>query len=263
MTRDYYSILGVDKRADADTIKKKYRKLATEWHPDKHQDKEKKEEAEEKFKEISEAYSILSDPEKKSNYDKTGSPDRSDPFGFSTTGNPFDILFNMSRHQPSGPRPAKGQSIQLGIELSLVEALFGATHPVSYPITSACSRCSGSGGLEFSPCAECRGVGFKTEHRANMMMQMVCRDCGGTGRRMKAPCPECERSGRIQEFKNFNVVVPPGIHHKTILKLAGQGGRGFNGGPSGDVLVQVSVHNPDVSNLSVEEKETLKGLLSK
>ncbi len=261
MSRDFYSVLSVAKDADEKTIKSAYRKLATEWHPDKHQDEDKKKEAEEKFKEISEAYSILGDSEKKREYD---SPEQGTPFGFSTTGNPFDILFNMSRNRsPAQPRPSRGQSIQLGIEIPLRESLFGSTHPISYPITSACARCSGRGGLEFDTCSECSGTGIKTVRAANMMMQTTCDKCMGEGDSIKIPCLDCKSQGIQREFRKFSVVIPAGVNHKSVLKLAGQGGRGFNGGPPGDVLVQVSVQLPDISKLSEEEKETLKGLLSK
>ena len=262
--KDYYSVLGVDRNADADTIKKTYRKLAQQWHPDKNPDNTR--EAEEKFKEISEAYSVLSDDEKKRNYDMTGSPEGQRGFGsgFKTTGFPFDILWNMHNmgfNQRS--RPVRGQNIELTINLSLGESIFGTEKPVAYNTTSACNTCGGQGGKEYITCSACNGSGMKVDRQPNMIMQTPCQTCQGKGMSIKTPCDSCNGNRLVYETKEFNVMFPPGVKHKTTLRLAGRGGRGFNGGSAGDVLVQINIEYPNVDNLSEEETKVFKELLSK
>lgn len=264
MVKDYYEILGVDRQADAQTIKSAYRKLAQEWHPDRNPDN--LEEAEEKFKEISEAYSVLSDSEKKKMYDLTGSPSGG-PGGFKTTGNPFDIFFG--RGNPFGfrsagpPPPRKGQSIGTVFNIGLKEALFGGNRDLTYHVQSGCEACRGSGGAEFESCSACEGSGFTTQQRPGMVVQTSCSACGGQGQKVKTPCSSCNGHGVIQEDKKLSVQIPQGIKHGNTLRLHGQGGAGFNGGPRGDVLVDVRVEYPDLSELTDDERSTLEQLLSK
>ena len=265
MAKDYYNTLEVDRNADSDQLKKAYRDLAQKWHPDKNPDI--LEEAEEKFKEISEAYAVLSDPEQKKNYDMTGSPS-GNPFatGFRTTGTPFDIFFSrdpFGEMRQSGPRPTRGHSIQIPLSISLVESLFGAHRSVDYSVTSACKECGARGGKEFELCEHCKGSGFETRQQPGMRIQTSCSQCSGQGQRIKTPCEVCEGRRIVQESKKITVVVPPNLKHDSTLRIPGKGGEGFYGGPPGDVMIVVKVEYPDLSGLTEEERGQLEALLEK
>lgn len=267
MAKNYYEILGVDKGSNESEIKSAYRKLAQEWHPDKHQgaEEDKQKEAEEKFKEISEAYAVLSDEEKRRNYDSTGSLE-GNPFNFSTTGDPFDIASRFGfrfNQRPAEPMSRKGQSIRLGVEVSLADSLFGTNVPIRYKVLSGCSNCKGHGGTDFELCSGCNGTGMKTHHRPGMMMQQSCDECGGQAKKIKTVCSQCNGQRFIEEEKSLGIVIPAGIANGTHLRVAEKGGAGFNGGPPGDVLIEVRVRSPDLNKLSDEEKGTLRELLSK
>ena len=163
MVRDYYGILGVEPSSSEEEIKKAYRRLALEWHPDKHEqaDDEKKAEAEEKFKEISEAYAVLSDPQKRQNYNASGNPD-APPFNFRTQGDPFDIFsrFGFRTQNPGQPRALRGQNVQMLQDISMADALFGTEIPIKYSVTSPCVTCDNRGATEFEFCDNCKGSGF-------------------------------------------------------------------------------------------------------
>jgi len=265
--KDYYQILGIEKEASPDEIKSAYRKLALDHHPDRNPDNP---ESEEKFKEISEAYSVLSDEDKKRNYDASGSPEGRS-FNYQTTGDPFDIFRRMSgmgmnfgfQRGPQQPRPLKGQSIQEVVEISLKESLFGTNRSISYYVTSSCETCNGNGATEFETCPACNGQGGRIHQQDNMVIQQTCGGCMGQGRRPKKMCETCDGKGLQGESKNFTVTVPGGIKHGVSLRLAGQGGRGFHGGPPGDVILSVQVAYPDINSLSEEERRQLEQLLTK
>jgi len=260
MVKDYYNTLGVSRDVAPDALKKAYRTLAQEWHPDKNS----AEGAEEKFKEISEAYSVLSDPEKRQSYDMTGSPNGSSG-GFRTTGDPFGMFFGG--RSPFGPPqknpPMKGQSIQIPLEITVFDALFGAEMSLDYNLTSGCSACSGRGGTEFEMCDQCKGGGFIQQQHGSMFIQQGCDKCEAQGQSIKTPCTPCNGKGVVPEQKILNLVVPSGVKHGNTMRLAGQGGAGFNGGPRGDVMVVVQINYPDVSGIADEEKEKLRQLFSK
>jgi molecular chaperone DnaJ len=266
--KDYYQILGVERSASPDDLKKSYRKLAQQWHPDKHPE-ETKSEAEEKFKEIAEAYSVLSDEEKRRNYDATGSPEGRGSFGFHTTGDPFDLFRRMGgfgfdmNFGPQQPRPMKGQSLQHTVEISLRDSLFGVELPFHFSVMSACELCDGNGAVDFELCDACKGQGGVTQHQGNMVMHQTCGRCGGQGRKPKSACQSCGGRGVSKSDKSLTVSVPKGIANGTTLRLAGQGGRGFRGGPPGDMLLQIRVKYPDVDSLTQEERTQLEQLLSK
>lgn len=271
MVKDYYRILNVTKDADENQIKKAYRELAQRWHPDKQHGSEegKQKEAEEKFKEISEAYSVLSDPEKKANYDATGDPTRRRmPFGFRTHGDPADILarhfgFNFRQPGPTHPQPMKGQSIQSPLDISLKEALFGGETTFSYEVTSGCEGCAGRGGTEFEMCSTCKGAGMYTRQEGNMLMQTTCPQCRGRGQRIKKVCEICSGQGVVGEEKTLNVKIPEGIRPGMSLRVPGKGGRGLNGGPPGDIMLIVNLQYPDLLQLTEKERNRLEELLSK
>jgi molecular chaperone DnaJ len=259
MIKDYYQVLEVERDVAPDVLKKAYRSLAHKWHPDKNLDNT--EEAEEKFKEISEAYSVLSDPEKKQLYDMTGSTG-----GFKTTGDPFSMFFGgrFSSHFNTQPNPPmKGQSLRIPLEISLSDALFGGEMLLEYHLQSGCSACGGKGGVEFETCPACGGGGFIQQQRGSMFIQQGCGRCDAQGRVVKTPCSPCEGRGVVPETKKINIVIPTGVKQGNTMRLAGQGGAGFNGGPSGDVMVAIQVNYPDVNGLSGEEKEQLCMLLNK
>src|SRR5574338_161282 len=270
MVKDYYGILGVESGASDEDIKKAYRRLAQEWHPDKHQLKSEQEqkEAEEKFKEISEAYATLSDSEKRANYDATGDPNGR-PFNFRTSGDPFDLFTQFTRggfgfrHNPGTPQPTRGQTIQLLHEISLSQALFGGEISVRYGVMSPCEGCGGRGATEFELCADCKGSGHTVHMQPNMVIQQTCAPCGGSGQKAKTLCTSCQGRRFVEEQKSFQVQLPPGLANGNSLRLAGQGGKGANGGPSGDTIVNVKVLYPDLSRYTDEEKETLRRLLAK
>jgi molecular chaperone DnaJ len=263
MVKDYYQTLGIEKGAEDEVIKKAYRSLAHEWHPDKNPDNT--EEAEEKFKAISEAYSVLSDPKKREAYDLTGSPDGLSG-GFKTTGDPFSMFFGGRSPfgQPVQPDPPmKGQSVQIPLEIPLAEALFGTEKSLEYHLTSGCPACAGKGGTEFEACASCDGQGFRQEQRGNMFIQQGCGSCGGKGQTVKTPCETCGGRGIVPEMKNLKMVIPAGIKHGNSMRMAGQGGAGFNGGPRGDVIITVQIEYPNLDNLDADERKQLEQLLIK
>lgn len=260
MAKDYYKILGVDKDVDPKDLKSVYRQLAKKWHPDANLDNQ--EEAEEKFKEISEAYSVLSDPDKKAMYDATGSVNAN--FGNFTNANDLFDLFrtNFNMRREANPR-RKGQSLQVQHNIDLCEALFGGKTTVSYQVHSGCQLCYGKGGTSFETCSECKGSGYFTEERPGMMIQNTCPVCAGSGNKVKDICGSCSGRGAVIEQKKVSISIPAGIKNGNNLRLQGQGGAGFNGGPNGDILVLINVLYPSLEQLQDSEKETLKQLLSK
>lgn len=264
MTKDYYQILGVGRDADDATLKKAYHTLAQEFHPDKNPDNP--EPAEEKFKEISEAYSVLSNPDKKRAYDMTGSPNGL-PGGFRTTGDLFDLFrggpFGAGQHPPQRNPPMRGQSLRIPLEVTLAESLFGTKMPLNYDVISACHGCGGRRGQEFEICEPCGGRGFVQLQQGNMFIQRPCDKCGGAGESIKVICSDCRGNGVIPEHRRLNIVIPVGIRNGSALRLSGQGGAGLNEGPPGDVMVEVSVSYPDIENLTEDERTELKRLLDR
>jgi molecular chaperone DnaJ len=260
MVKDYYQILEVDRDVDQEALKKAYRALAQEHHPDKNPDNT--EVAEEKFKEISEAYSVLSDPDRKRSYDMTGSANPQSG-GFRTTGDPFDIFRQHMQQQQQTNPPMKGQSLQIPLEITLADALLGAEMSLEYHLNSGCSACSGRGGTEFEACGACGGSGFTQQQQGNMFIQQGCGACRAQGQIVKTPCTPCGGRGVVPETKGVNIVVPPGVMHGNVMHLPGHGGAGFNGGPKGDIQVVVQLKYPDMDKFSDEEKEQLRTLLTK
>lgn len=270
--RDYYDVLGVSKSASQDEIKKAYRALAKKYHPDANPgDKE----AEAKFKEASEAYAVLSDPDKKKAYDQFGhaafdpnsaagaasgfggfdfnSMDFSDIFadifgsGFgSFGGNPFFSGFSGGSSRRTGPR--QGASLRTNITITFDEAIKGTTKNISIKYKEECKSCHGSGakaGTSPITCTKCGGKGqiVMQQRTAFGIMQSVnvCPDCNGSGKVIKDKCPDCNGTGYIQTNKTFEVKIPAGIDNGQSVKLSGAGEPGINGGGRGDLIVQVTV----------------------
>ncbi len=258
-SKNYYEILGVDKNASQDEIKSAYRKLAKKYHPDLNKDNP---EAAEKFKEINDAYSVLSDATKKSNYDNYGDPNGSQFFGgngssggFSGGGfnfGGFDDLFNIFGNFGGGggasSNQTQGEDISIKINISFVESYFGATKEVVYPMVSTCEHCKGTGaknGTEYTTCSECGGSGYARYTENTMFGRIVqtgpCRTCGGKGKIIKQKCEHCNGSGLDRINKKVSVNIPAGIADGQIIKMRGLGNAGYNGGPNGDLNVYVTV----------------------
>jgi molecular chaperone DnaJ len=260
--RDYYEVLGVSKEATEDELKKAYRKLAKENHPDLHPGDKA---CEERFKEINEAYEILSDPEKKQLYDQYGhaafDPNAGPygPGGFGDLGDFFgdifggfgfgDIFGGGGARRSNGPR--KGESIRTNISISFEEAAFGCKKDISVARVETCADCSGSGakpGTQPETCPNCKGTGaVRTTQRTPLGMvqsSAPCQQCHGTGKIVKDPCNTCHGMGKIRKQHKINVTIPAGIDDGQTVSLRGQGNAGSNGGPAGDLLVYVIVR-PD------------------
>lgn len=263
--RDYYEVLGLQKGASEDELKQAFRKLSRKYHPDFNPgDKE----AEEKFKEVNEAYEVLSDPEKRSRYDQFGHAGVDPSYGgggfsggfsggFGDMGDISDIFSSFfggfggssSRSNPNAPR--RGQDIQKSVVISFMEACKGTNADVRISRMETCPDCHGSGsaaGSSTETCSECHGTGqVKVTQRTPFGMissQKVCSKCGGKGSIIKNPCPKCRGNGRVSTEKTINISVPAGIDDGQTIRSAGQGHSGINGGPAGDLLTTITVR-PD------------------
>lgn len=256
--RDYYEVLGVDKGADDATLKKAYRKLAKQYHPDMNPGDKK---AEAKFKEATEAYGVLSDPEKRRQYDQFGhaafengggaggfggfdfSGDMGDIFG-----DIFGDLFGGGRSRRANNGPMKGANLRAVIHITFEEAVFGCEKEIELTLKDTCTKCSGTGakpGTSPETCTKCNGTGQVTYTQQSMfgMIQNVqaCPDCGGTGKVIKEKCPDCRGTGYVANRKKIQVSVPAGIDNGQSIRIREKGEPGRNGGPRGDLLVEVQV----------------------
>ena len=252
-------MLGVDRDADADTIKKAYRRLARQYHPDVNSEPG----AAERFKEVSNAYEVLSDPEKRRRYDTfgdagSGAGGGQDPFGFGFggggLGDLFDAFFGGGAggrgRGPAGPPP--GADLETTLDLEFVEAVFGAEREVSVRAPVACDACAGTGaqpGTSAQTCGGCGGAGEVRRVRQSILGQVVtsspCPRCGGLGQEIPSPCGECRGEGRVTRSRSYTVGVPAGVDHGATLRLADKGGAGPRGGPPGDLYVHLRVRRHD------------------
>jgi molecular chaperone DnaJ len=257
---NYYSALGVTKGASAEEIKKAYRKLALENHPDHNPDDP---EADNKLKSINEAYAILSDPQKRSSYDRFGIRDRSrppqpHPGDFNEMFRNMGVNFNAGR-RPRGPQ--RGADISINYPVSLATAVLGATEHIDLSITDVCGDCEGAGAIKFDVCEDCKGSGSSEFIEHNMRMAISCRSCGGMGRFALDVCDGCGGKKVSPANRSFDLTIPPGVRHGQRLALRGQGQTGINGGPKGDAYINVLVAYP--SGLTPEEEKFLRGLDAK
>ena len=261
MAKNYYDILGVNKNASDEEIKKAYRLLAKKYHPDLNPGNA---EAAEKLKEVNEAYSVLSDKTKRQNYDNYGSADGPQGFGgfggseggFGGFGDFSDIFssffggFNGGSARRTQTGPVQGDDIQVKVKLSFVEAAFGCKKTISLTRSEKCSACNGSGAKNgsYESCKRCGGVGrIRQTQRTpfgQVMSETTCPDCHGTGKKILEKCPKCGGDGVTRENRNIELNIPGGIANEQILTLRGQGEAGRNGGPAGDmqILIQVEPH---------------------
>lgn len=259
--RDYYEVLGVTKDATDADIKRAYRKLAAQYHPDVNHEPD----AEQRFKEINEANEVLSDPEKRARYDQFGfagvdpnfNPNAAggNPFGdfggFSGFGDIFGDLFGGGRSTRRGANsPMRGEDIGAQLELDFEEAAFGTEKEISAQRICDCDECKGTGaapGTKAETCPRCKGSGTVRTQQSFMGMVMqsdsVCPDCRGTGKKIPTPCPRCKGKGKVRRTFKTRVRFPAGIDDGQTLRVRGEGNVGTNGGPAGDLMVTVRVRS--------------------
>ncbi len=257
--RDYYEVLGVDKSASVDDVKKAYRKLAMKYHPDVN----KEAGAEEKFKELSEAYAVLSDEQKRSQYDQFGHAGMrgytdADIFNninfndifrgmnFGDSDNLFDLFFGGRGRRDSG----RGADLRYDLEVDFKEAAFGVEKEIVFPRMDTCETCHGSGakpGTKVNTCSACGGTGQVRQVSQSLFGQMVrvgpCNKCRGKGRTFDTPCPECRGTGKSRHVRKLTIKVPAGVEEGLQLRIGNEGESGMNGMPSGDLYVVVHVRS--------------------
>ncbi len=264
--KDYYEVLGVSKTATDEEIKRAFRKLAKEYHPDNKQTGN-----EEKFKEVGEAYAILSDPTKRKQYDQFGhqaftnngnagfsgfsaddidlSDIFSDLFGGSFSG--FGGGFNFGGNsRTSSKRPRKGEDSLVSVPLSFEEAIFGCKKTISLELNDVCDKCHGAGGFKESKCPECGGSGRIISEQRSLFgvfqTQISCTRCGGTGRIFAEECNKCRGLGNIRAKKDIEVTIPEGVDTGYQLRISGKGSAGSNGGPNGDIYLEFKVKEHEI-----------------
>jgi molecular chaperone DnaJ len=241
MAPDPYQVLGVDRKASDEEIKKAYRRLARDNHPDRNPGDEA---AEERFKEIQSAYDTLADPEKRKAYDSGGGFDpRSFGGGFaSDIGDIFSTFF--SRARGGEPEAMRGRDLRAEVSLTFEQAMKGAEVSVTVPKQATCATCGGSGakpGTQPVVCPRCEGRGVDQQSQGFFSISQPCPRCGGRGEIIEDPCPTCQGSGLTVQRKRYRVKVPPGVHDGSRIRVAGKGEDGPRGGPPGDLYVVVSV----------------------
>ena len=258
--RDYYEVLGISKGASDDEIKKAHRKLAKKYHPDLNKDNP---EAAEKFKELNEAYEVLSDKDKRAKYDQFGFAGVDPNYGgggggfggfggfdMGDLGGIFDAFFGggggSSRSRRNAPQ--RGETLQQRLMLSFEEAAFGCEKEITIGRVESCEACGGSGaapGTSAETCSRCRGSGTVTQTQRTPLgmfqTQSPCPECRGTGKIIKTPCKKCAGKGKVRNSRTLKVKIPAGIDDGQSIQLRGQGGAGTNGGPAGDVIVTIGI----------------------
>ena len=258
--RDYYEVLGVSKNASDDEIKSAFRKLAKKYHPDINKDPD----APEKFKEAQEAYAVLSDPNKRSQYDQFGHAAFSGANGFGGAGGAYDfsgfdinlddILGSMfgggfggfgGNSRSRSTRKVRGDDILRGINLTFEEAVYGCEKDLKLEVSENCPECDGKGGFDEVTCSNCHGSGTVTTEQRTLfgafMSKTTCNVCHGEGKTFKRTCSKCHGNGRVVQNKTITVKVPSGIDTGMRLRLSGKGEAGLNGGPNGDLYLEFNV----------------------
>lgn len=254
--RDYYEILGVERTAALDEIKKAYRKLALQYHPDKNPDNP---EAERRFKEAAEAYSVLSNTDKRAQYDRFGHAGMGgsgfnfesgfDQAVFADFQDIFEGLFGFGDlfgrgGRRSGTRAQRGKDLQYDMKISFLESAFGVSTRIRLPVLDQCGACSGSGcapGTSPVTCTTCNGHGQIRFSQGFFTVARPCGTCGGRGRTIHSPCPECHGKGRVRRDKTKEVRIPAGVSSGTRLRLQGEGEAGAENGPPGDLYIVIYV----------------------
>ena len=262
--RDYYEVLGVNKSASADQIKSAYRKLAVKYHPDKNKGDKG---AEEKFKEASEAYHVLSNSERKQNYDNFGHAafenggGRGGGFGNFDFSNHFsDIFEDFFGEGFGGGRRSRrsnnrGSDLRYDLSISLEEAFSGKKQDIKFSTSEKCDTCSGSGskpGHEVGACSMCGGHGQVRSSQGFFTVQQTCPQCAGAGEEITHPCSNCNGQGKKQASKRLSVTIPKGVDDGTRIRLSGKGEAGSRGGSNGDLYLFINVHSHDLFKRSDE-----------
>ncbi len=265
MAKDYYEVLGVARNATADEIKKAYRKLAIKYHPDKNPGDH---EAEEKFKELSQAYEVLSDTQKRGQYDQfghdaftrggRGAPGGGgfhDPFDIfsqvfgSGGGSIFEELFSGGGGGRARSGPRGGADLRFDLEIDFEEAAFGTDKKIRIPRLDTCDRCHGNGcepGSSLHTCPRCHGSGQVTSQQLFMSIRQACPSCGGRGKTPEKACAKCRGEGRVRVEKTLKIHLPPGVDTGSRLRITGEGEGGAQGGPPGDLYVVVHVRPHEI-----------------
>jgi molecular chaperone DnaJ len=275
---DYYKTLGVDKKASAEEIKKAYRKLARQYHPDRNPDDKG---AEARFKDISQAYDVLGDPDKRKQYDSGSGPFATGAGpggGFGGFGNfdfdassMGDILSNLFGAQAGGrrgrarARAERGADVEAQVSITFDQAIAGAQIPLQVPMQTTCETCRGTGakpGTTPTVCPRCEGRGIETQGQGMFSISQPCSQCGGAGTVIEDPCPTCKGSGAVRTVKRMRVNVPAGVRDGSRIRLAGRGEAGRNGGPAGDLYLITHVSPSPIfkrkgENLEVEVPLTI------
>jgi molecular chaperone DnaJ len=282
---DPYKILGVDKKASQDEIKKAHRKLVRQYHPDHNPGDAK---AEERFKEIQAAYDVVGDPEKRKQFDRGGmfgmggGGGAGGPSGGFSAGDfgGFQDIFNKifrgeggaaggtgtrGRAGPTGPRPERGADLETAVAISFEQAIAGAQIPLSVATTQPCPTCRGTGakpGTSPKVCPKCQGRGIESQGQGLFSISQPCSRCHGSGAIIEDPCPTCQGAGQQKTVKNYKVNIPAGVREGSRVRLAGKGEAGRNGGPPGDLYVVTHVAPSPIferkgDNLEVEVPLTI------
>ncbi len=253
--KDYYEILGVDRKASQENVKKAYRKLARKYHPDLNPGDKS---AEHKFKELNEAYEVLGNEKKRAEYDQYGrspsegggpgfdyraytSADRFDSSGF---GDIFSDLFGAGGSP--GAAGLKGPDLVMALELSLEEAFTGVTEPISFTREMQCTACGGSGAETYQQCDSCKGTGKVQTSKGFFKMSQYCTACGGSGKKITKACRSCAGRGKIVHPESIKVKIPAGADTGSRVRLKGMGGPGQGGGPPGDLQIEITVREHPV-----------------
>src|SRR5579863_7844078 len=246
--RDYYEVLGVGRDADDQQIKSAYRKLALQHHPDRNPDNQ---ESEERFKEAAEAYSVLSDPQKRAAYDRFGHQGVAsgvggfDGAGFPDLGDILSDVFGFSDMFGGGSRQRRnraqrGEDLRYDLEITFEDSMRGFSADIQVPRLEECGRCRGKGAEPedgLTTCPTCRGRGEVIYQQAFLSVRRTCTQCGGRGQIIRRPCKECKGEGYLRRERKLKVNIPPGVDEGTQLRLSGEGQPGVNGGSSGDLYV--------------------------
>jgi molecular chaperone DnaJ len=260
MAADFYELLGVSRTATDEELKRAYRKLARELHPDTNPDKA----ATERFKEVTVAYETLRDPERRRRYDTGATTEDLFGAGMGGLGDLFDAFFGGGsvfgggggggggRGRGARTGPPRGHDVEMRVQLSFEEAVFGVHRDITVVLPVACDTCSGTGarpGTTPTTCSQCQGTGEVRRVRQSILGQMVtaspCSRCGGMGEEIASPCADCRGEGRRHEERNLTVEVPGGVDDGSTLRLTGRGAAGPRGGPAGDLYVHVAVEPHD------------------
>lgn len=247
--KDYYELLGVPRNASESDLKKAFRSLALKYHPDRNPENK---ESEEKFKEINEAYSVLSDPEKRANYERFGTAAGVGAGfgGFSGAGfgdifeDIFGDFFGTSSGGQRRPRPAKGNDLRYDLDITLEESAFGTEKHIEVPRWETCTTCNGNGskpGKGPVTCSNCKGTGHVRFQQGFFSVSKTCGQCNGTGKIITDPCASCKGSGRNKKVHSISVKIPPGVDSGSRLRMTGEGEPGIHGGPYGDLYIIITV----------------------